>query len=64
MFQHHQWTFKRCSLVKQTIVQGQSTERPLPKGIAARIIHERRWCVLIQPVRRGATAWIVGIATG
>ncbi len=47
----------------QSGAQGQNKEIPLPKGIAARIIHERRWCVLIQLVRRGATAWIVGIAT-
>jgi len=64
MFQYHRWKFKMCSLVKQTRAQGQSKEIPLTKGIAVHIIHERKWCVLIRLVRRGATAWIVGIATG
>jgi hypothetical protein len=50
-------------LVKQTRAQELRHMKSPFKGVAAPIIHERGWCVSIRLVRRGATAWIVGIAT-
>ena len=52
------------ALTGQTPLHRKNKQRPFCKGIAARIIRMRSWCVLIPQVRRGATSWIAGIATG
>ena len=64
MSQLQQREFKEQTLTGKTTLHRKNKKMLLYKGIAVRIIRRHGWCVLIPQVRRGATSWIAGIASG
>ena len=64
MSRQQQRTFKVQVMTGQTTLHVKNKQRPFCTEIAVRIIRMRSWCVLTPQVRRGATRWIAGIATG
>ena len=59
-----QWEFETQAPTGKTMPHVKNKQMPFCKGIVVFIIRGHSWCVLIPPVRRGATRWIAGIATG